>query len=239
MSVNSIGNKMPEDVRRRIVDCINIALTDDLRRYMAEFHPATTNGVPHNIGDWINTNLRNYLEGNRIRIQDFTRYSWKGKIIIDEDNKVSYTIMRSKRIKQLRREKREKPHYLQTVVAVLNAEFKAEFKQMNLYGMEELSFEKDVLEKDYNSIFHGSITKDSGYVHYVIAYETERNEITDIRACLLDKDLDTVEELSLNDYIKPDFTKLVKNVGDEDDDHTVTEEPKINLISLKAKSKQH
>lgn len=236
MDENLIENKIPEDFRRRIVDCINIALNDDLPRYLKEFHPDTTNGIPHQIGDWINTNLKKYLVGNSIHVLEFKRYSWKGKVIIDEENKVTYTITRSKRIEQLRNEKRDKPHYLQSIVGVLNAEFIATFKQMTLEGIEIEKFEQDVLEKDCESIFNGSINKENDFVHYVIAYETEHNEIIDIKVCLLDKDFDIVDELSLNDYIKPDFAKLTSSSEGEPNPINETVLPNEGLISLKSKS---
>lgn len=208
MNKVSISEKVPEDFRRRLVDCINTALQEDLPRYLADYHPETTNGIPHQIGDWINTNIKKQLTSGNVDVMQFTRYSWKGKIIIDSENRITYSIMRGKRIRQLRRETREKPHYLQTIVSVLNEGFEADVKQMTLPDMGFVGFDEETLNNDYTKIFNGRIDKGEGFLHCVAAYETEHNEITDIRICFLDKDLDVIDEVSLNEYIKPDFAKL-------------------------------
>lgn len=208
MNKVSISEKIPDDFRRRLVDCINMALQNDLPRYLAEFHPETTNGIPHQIGDWINTNIKKHLTSGNVDIMQFTRYSWKGKIIIDNENKITYSIMRAKRLRQIRRETREKPHYLQTIVSILNEGFEAETKQTTLFDVGFIGFDEETLSKDYEAIFDGRIGKGEGYLHCVVAYETEHNEIVDIRICFLDKDLDVIDEVLLNEYIKPDFAKL-------------------------------
>jgi len=234
MNKVSISEKIPEDFRRRLVDCINIALQDDLPRYLAEFHPETTNGVPHQIGDWINTNIKQHLISDNVDVMQFTRHSWKGKIVIDSENKVTYSIMRAKRIRQIRRETRERPHYLQTIVSVLNEGFEADTKQMTLVDMGFIGFDEETLNKDYATIFNGRIDKGEGYLHCVVAYETEHNEITDIRICFLDKDLDVIDEVSLNEYIKPDFAKLTSV---EPSEPTIEEEEQpssAGLLSLRS-----
>jgi len=233
MNKISISEKIPEDFRRRLVDCINIALQDDLPRYLAEFHPETTNGMPHQIGDWINTNIKKHLVSGNVDVLQFTRHSWKGTIVIDSKNKVTYSIMRAKRLQQIRCETREYPHYLQTIVSILNEGYEADTKQMTLFDMEFMGFDEETLNKDYVKIFNGRIDKNEGYLHCVVAYETEHNEITDIRICFLDKYLDVIEEVSLNEYIKPDFSKLTSI--DYSESNTEEEQPSYaGLLSLRS-----
>jgi len=57
MSGFLISEKIPKNLSRYIVNSIDVALSDDCKRYMQEFRPDTTNGVPHCIHDWINSNL--------------------------------------------------------------------------------------------------------------------------------------------------------------------------------------
>jgi hypothetical protein len=232
-----VSNKIHEDLFRHVVDCINTALHDDLQRYLSEFRPDTTNGIPHQIGDWINTNIKNRLVSVSIRVIEFNRCGWKGKIIIDDDNKITYTIMRTKRISQIQREKREKPHYLQSIVSVFNDEFKADMKQLTFDGMEFVRFEQDILKKDCDNIFCGSINGTDSFIHCVIAYETQQNEISDIKVLLLDKDLVTVEEISLNEYIKPDYARLTNtDTTDVGLGGTFIEEDNAGLLAFKSKS---
>lgn len=236
----SIAEKIPEDFRRRMVDCINMALHDDLHKYLAEFHPETTNGIPHSIGDWINTNITNHLTNGNVQVISFKRNNWSGTILFDSQNKVTYSIMRAKRLRQIRRESREYPHYLQTIVSVLNEEFEAEIKQLD-WGL--ISFDEDILNNDFEKIFNGRIGKDEGYLHVVVAYETEHFEITDIRICFLDKDLDAIEEVSLNEHIRPDFANLTGDNPPDDNPPTLsngveTQLPSAALLSLRSSKKQ-
>lgn len=232
MSEFSITSKINEDFKRRLVDCINMALHDNLPRYLAEFHPETTNGVPHQINDWINTNITTHLTNGNIDTITFARHSWQGKIVVDTENYIAYSIMRGKRVRQLRHEKRERPHYLQTVIAVLNNKFTAGNKQITMFDMEKV-FDEEIINSDYDTIMQGRINSNEGYIHCVIAYETERNEIVDIRILFLDKDFDEIDQISLNDYVKPDFAKLTsvestEQISDED-----REAPNVDLLTLK------
>jgi hypothetical protein len=208
MESGSIKQKMPEDFKRRLVACINKALQDDLPHYLAEFHPDTKNGVPHLIGDWINTNIRSDLTGEHVDVMEFSRYSWKGKVIIDRANLMTYTIMREKRLFQIRKERRDRPHYLQTIVSILNNQFEAQVKQLVLFDVGEYRFDEETLDGDYDSIFNGCLGRDEGFTHCAIAYDTFRGELSDIKVLFLDKDLDVIEDISLNEYIKPDFAAL-------------------------------
>lgn len=203
-----IKQKVPDDFKRRLVACVNKALQDDLSQYLAEFQPDTKNAVPHLIGDWINKNIRNDLASGQVDIMEFTRYSWKGKVIIDRANRITYTIMRQKRFFQIRKEKRDRPHYLQTIVGVLNRSFTAPVKQMTFFGAGKYRFDKDMLDSDYDSIFCGCLDPSEGFTHCAIVYDTLRGELSDIKILFLDKDLDVIEELPLNEYIKPDFAAL-------------------------------
>jgi len=203
---------IPDNFRRRLVACIVKALQDDKYTYLSEFHPDTTNAVPYLYGDWINTNIRNDLKSEDMEIISFSRSGWAGRIIIDKKQKITYSIMREKRFLQIQEEPRERPHYLQTILSVQNKKFKAEGKQPDLFGEDFYSFDSKVINNDYNSIFNGSINRNDGFIHCTIVYNTTGGELTDIRILLLDRDLGVVEELSLNEYIKPDFAALTNTI---------------------------
>lgn len=226
-------NCISEDFQRRVVDCINMALQEDLPRYLYAFQPDTTNGLPHQIGDWINTNICKHLVGSNIEIIEFPRYSWKGKIIVDRENRVTYTIMREKRLRQLRREKRDNPHYLQTIVGILNANFIAPKKQINIFGEEYYPFDSEMIEKDYDSIFKGYVDKTDRYNHCAIIYETERGSLADINILFLDKYLDEVSRIPLNEFIKPDFSKLTAEGPGLQQEETSVDESSVGLLTIR------
>ncbi|MDR3601425.1 MAG: DUF5986 family protein [Desulfosporosinus sp.] len=233
MDTYKMFNSISEGFQRRVVDCINMALHDDLPRYLAEFQPDTTNGVPQSIGDWINTKIRKYLTGNNVEVIEFNRYSWRGKIIVDKENLITYTIMREKRLHQLRREEREKPHYLQTIVAILNSDFIAPQKQMSFLEMDFFQFDDKMLEQDYDSIFKGQVSKTDGFHHCAIIYETDGGSLSDINILFLDKDLDEVDRISLNEFINPDFSKLTAIQYELQQDDVSDETPSVGLLALR------
>lgn len=233
MNTDTKLNCISEDFLRRVVDCINMALQDDLPRYLAEFQPDTTNCVPHLIGDLINTKIRKHMVGKSTEVIEFQRWSWKGKIIVDREIRAIFTIMREKRLNQLRLENRDKPHYLQSIVGILNADFIASTKQMNMFGEDYGRFDPEMIEEDFESIFKGQIESTDGYNHYAIVYDTDHYELTDISILLLDADLDEVTRVSLNEYIKPDFSKLTSAQPGLDKEETSGVDTSAALLSVR------
>jgi hypothetical protein len=99
--------------------------------------------------------------------------------------------------------------------------------------MDMYPFEIEDLERDYETIVNGRISPEDGYVHYVIAYESQNSELIDIQLEFLDKDFNTITTASLNEHIKPDFARLtdVELVDEGFDDNIEAEEE--GLVSIK------
>lgn len=202
-----ISGKIPDNFSRYIVNCIDIALSEDCKRYMQEFHPDTTNGVPHCIHDWINGNLVKY-KPNDVKVFKFNRHSWKSNMIIDNSNKIAYTVMRQKGLLRIKKKKRTWPHYLQTFVTILNNEFQAKNKQIMIDGFNSDIFSYEILVDDFKNLCGENLKSTEGYRHCLIAFDTQNGQLSDVKAWILDKDLDIVDELSLNEFIKPDYSNL-------------------------------
>ena len=232
MEYNSIQPRIPNNLRSRVVACISKSLQDDVTRYLKEFQPDTKNALPHMIGDMINTNVQNDLTGEFVDIIPFKRYAWTGKIIIDRGNRITYSVLREKRLSQIRKTKRDRPHYLQSAVSVLNKNFKATVKQMSFFGEGTYTFDNETLEKDCATIFAGRIEKDD-FIHCAILYNTSRGELTDAKIVFLDKDLDEIEAISLNEFIKPDFAALTNTPTPTDDIGAPESKTSSRLISVR------
>ncbi|ACV63042.1 hypothetical protein Dtox_2225 [Desulfofarcimen acetoxidans DSM 771] len=209
-----ISDKIPENFCRYIVNCINVALKDDYKRYMQEFHPDTTNGVPKCVHDWINSNLVKYLPPE-YRMFKFNRYSWKSNMVVDDKNKIAYTIMRQTGLKRVKNKNKNRtsPHYLQTFVTILNAEFEARYKQLAFTEFYTEIYDQDTFLNDFNSLCGENLKAAQGYRHCLIAFHTQAGQLSDVKAWVLDKDLDVYDEMCLNDYIKPDYSKLTEVVS--------------------------
>ncbi|MEN6413443.1 MAG: DUF5986 family protein [Veillonellales bacterium] len=225
---------LQNDLLRRIVYAVNKAVEDDIPDYLKEQHHETNNAIPHLKGDYINDNLRNNVVKENIELIPFKRYGWSGRIIIDHVNHVTYTITTLNTLVGIPRKKeRRTPHYLQSILYAENSGCQAPVKQTCLdLGITQFSSEE--LEEDYNSITNGLISKEDDYRHYIIAYKSEGNEIVEIILKLLDRDFDAVDEVSLMEYIKPDYARLTDIEDFKDSSKTAEEPDHKGLVAVKA-----
>lgn len=195
-----------KNLMRRVVRAIEKAITDDVPQYLNDNYKETNNAVIHLRGDCINNNLRNLVAGGNIELIPFKRYSWQGRILVDRKEKITYTVTTQKTLNSIPRKQRNSPHFLQTMLGVENGNYEATVKQIGLVDF--YPFEEEDLKLDYYSIVQGLIDHTEGYCHYVIAYESNGNELTDVRLLFLDKEFDMIDTVSLNEYRSPDFARL-------------------------------
>lgn len=205
---------------RLIVNALAKAIGPDTRSYLTGNNMDTNNAIILLRGDFINTNLRDMVVAikNNLELKHFKRFVWTGSLLIDRKHNITITISskptlnRNKRVKE-----RKNPYYLQSLCHVLNGDLKAECKQMTLADMEGVVFDPpfadDVYEDDFDSIMDAAINQFKGYRHCVIEYETERLEIKSLSLLILDADLDVVSDISLMDFLQPDFGTLTAEVA--------------------------
>lgn len=223
-----------DELLRRIVYCIEKAIGDDLRQYLRENYRETNNAVMLLRGDNINTNLRTNIVKDDVDLVPFQRYGWSGRMVIDRKERITYSIMTEGTLSSVPKKKnRKNPHYLQSTLYVENKDCIAKERQMTLEDFGITIFDADVLERDFDKISQGMINKEEDYKHYIVAYKVENREIRDIKLKLLDKDFNIVDEVSLIQYIKPDFAQLtdvrLTEVTDED-----TKLDKKALVAIKS-----
>lgn len=218
---------------RKVVRVIEKSVGEDIHDYIKDNRKETNNALKFMPSDNINDNLRNMIVKDDIELIPFTRTAWDGRILVDRTNHITYTITTARTLSSIPRKKgRSVPHYLQSILYVENGECKAPVKQMNLADYGITMFYNQELEDDYNKIVNGHITPEENYRHYIIVYESERGEVTNVELQFLDKDFDVIECCSLNDYIKPDFAKLTAPVP-IDKQETNREHNVRSLISVK------
>ncbi|MEB6113919.1 DUF5986 family protein [Kurthia gibsonii] len=224
--------KMNKSLMRRIVRSVEKAIAEDVPQYLREHHKETNNAIIQLRGDYINDNLRNMVVGENIELVPFKRYSWHGRILVDRIEKISYTITTKQTLHAVPKKHRNKPHFLQSILYMENSGYEAPIKQLTL--MDIYPFEEEVLQNDFSSIVEGLIDPNEGYRHYVIVYDAVGSELIDIQLEFLDKDFDIIEAASLNEYIKPDFSRLTDvEPVDEDLNDEVVENAK-GLLKVKS-----
>jgi hypothetical protein len=223
---------------RKIVYAINKAVADDIPSKMQENRLETNNRYIFATGDYINENLRKHVVKDEVELIPFSRYAWEGRIIVDRANKVTYTISTYHALNAVIRKKRNKQHYLQSILYVENGDYEGTNKQMTIYDISpeyrENTFDVAELEEDYDNIMHGRISRTDGYKHYIIVYEKEHHEISNIEMLLLDKDFVVVDKISLMEYVNPDFASLTEDVY-ENIENTKEDEVEAKPLLLKLK----
>lgn len=238
-------NKILDEIFRCIVKAVATGVGGDIRLYKAENATVTENAVPFVRGDKINTNLRNEFRMSQlVSIKVFHRTAWKGILLIDDTNKMVITICTYGTLNRIIKTKnRRSPHYMQTILNILNAKEKPLFEQMTLdgLGMERSGqFGDDEYEEDFRKLMESDPLLYAGYQYWVIAYRFKNYEVTKIDAILMDKNFAlAADKESLMNYLKPDFSELTVELNEEEknvyrNNKEVSRKDGHLLVSLKA-----
>lgn len=201
-----------EQLMRRVVYAINKAITEDVPKELREHYLETNNRIRFSPGDYINDNLRHHVVKDEIALIPFKRFIYEGRLLVDYENRITYTIATFATLKDAPKKHGNKPYYLQSLLFAENGDCEGSPKQMTLADYAEFKglepFTDDEFYEDFESIMQGTISKTDGYRHYIIGYEVEKSAIKNIRLIFLDKDFAEIDSCSLKEYVKPDFVTL-------------------------------
>ena len=232
-SMTVIDFPSEEMVIRRLVRSIQKAIEEDIPEFCRENCMETMNSVRYIRGDKINENIRNLVVSDDIMLISFRRYSWDGRMLIDQKNRISYTVTTKQNLAAIPKKKDRKcPHFLQSILAVENGDLQGQYVQQTFFPMEQ--FEEDVLEEDYMKIVAGILTPDSGYHHYVVAYEFERSNLLEVKLVLLDRGFNVVNEFDISNFIKPDFASLTAEQLDITENSNESPKSARSLIAIRS-----
>ena len=118
-----------ESLLRNVVWAISKGIGDDIREYLAENDNETNNALVQLRGDKINTNLRNFVTSDTVELKRFHRSAWQGRILIDRENKFTITICTKQTLDAISRKRNRRiPHYLMSILHVLNGDLEAPVK---------------------------------------------------------------------------------------------------------------
>lgn len=210
---------------KKIVAAIVKGTGPDIRDYMSENPDETHNAVKLVRGDKINTNLRNFVVSDTVELKTFKRYAWEGRLIIDREHKITVTICTKQTLEAIPKKKnRSCPHYLMSIVNIENQDVDPVYVQLS-FVPEVARFSQDEYQEDFKTIMEEEVNIGDGYRHLAIVYETSGTNVTYIAARLLDRDLGTGKEYSLEQFLKPDFGDLTAEANEtsnrKNDVHTL------------------
>ena len=236
-------NSLTDDqLLKLIVMCISKGI-GDVRNFFYLTNNVTNNSVSLLRADFINTNLRDLLVKDNVMLAllPFKRSGWTGIILIDRENKRTFSISTEHTLQQVISKKRQSPHYLQSILHVQNGDVAALNKQLYLFDdMPECQFSDDVFQRDYESIMGGEIQFVDGYRHFVIVYSTSHFEVVSIRMLELDSNFQVATEHRLENMLVPNFEDLTyveKNAPVIKDAHSLVSVKSSILARTEAQKK--
>ena len=194
------------EVIMNVIHAIEKAVSEDVPRQVTENRLETNNYLAFIRGDFINSNLRELTASGYGELLPFQRFGWRGRLLVDRLSRLTYSITTQANLNQIPRKHRQRPHFLQSLLAVENGDLEGCGRQLTLYDMDP--FEQDTYRADFDDIVNGFFESSEGYRHCVITYQAQRDEVTDINLVLLDSKFAVVEEYSLNEFRRPDFAQL-------------------------------
>ena len=207
----SIGNdcfEISDTLLQTIVRAIDQAVSQDVLTHVMSDQWDTCNHLAFIRGSYINKNLRRSITMEGCEIHPFSRCSWKGRILICHDSHITITITTQSTLDQIPKKNRKRPHYQQSLLHRLNGDLHGKCEQMSLYGVDP--FDDESYAIDFADIMSGAIDTIDGYRHCELVYRTNGRDLTDVKLLVLDPAFNPVEEVSLVDYIRPDFSHLTE-----------------------------
>lgn len=210
-----------DEVFSTITAAVSKGIGSDMRDFLEDNPDETHNGKNLIRGDKINSNLRKLVVSDAVELKPFKRYSWEGRILIDREHKITFTICTKRTLESIPKKKdRKSPHYLMSLTYVENAFVNSAYEQISFFP-DTTKFSDEELTEDYKSIMGDDVSMGDGYAHLAIVYESSGFDVTYIAARLLDENLGTVEEYSLNKFLKPDFGDLTAEFAEEKEKNDV------------------
>lgn len=218
-----------------IVRAIDKAVSEDVPNQRKALALETNNYIPFIRGDFINQNLRDFTNTKGAHLHGFSRFGWKGRLLLSSESKLTISITTQNNLNMIPRKKRKRPHFMQSILHCLNGDLHGQFEQTRMYDTDY--FEPEEYVTDFADIIDGVLSPEDGYRHCVIAYNAFGDELRDVKLVVLDPWFNVVTEVSLAEYMTPDFARLTDPVPAEEtarNQHNVATQ---RLVSLKPRIK--
>lgn len=228
---NEIISNNAKLVLINICKAIQKGVEEDMRTYLDNNKNVVNNALHFLRGDFIITNIRNTVISDTVEMKLFKRGYWTGCIILNRIDKHSYSICSKNTLDSIPKKVRNNPHFLQTLLNIENKSEVAVMRQMTFsdYGISiGTIFTDDEYENDFYKIMEEALSLKDDYRHWVIVYEADHNNLIGLSAMLLDGDFGVVKEISLMEFIQPDFGKLTSKAESDE-----LEKDAHSLVSIK------
>jgi len=199
--------------------CLADAVGDDIRADIKRNGYITGNGNHFRIWDFLNTNLCKRLNKQNVVAWPTKRGAWAMVPIFDGSTGILYSVMREARFAHLKKKlsKRFSAHYIDALAHTLNIDLHAKPAQKPLFIFDDppLRFSDISMQEILQSILRdlkipGEIVKR----HAIILFSSQNNELVSLRCCVVDRNLDVVDEKNWSDFITMHESVVVEEVSE-------------------------
>jgi len=219
-------DKISEEVIQKIYQCLFQAVGEDYQEAESHLGLETHISKPFMIWDLINRNLIRVFSDSNVLYSTKKRGMWEILLLYDKESKMLLSFMKDTRFKDIQKAKPgHQPQYIQALLT-LNADLQAEVKQQKLFDMGKTQDDISQLKTLLESLCMNFVEPVVGDVehHALVVFSSNYGQITTLRACILDPELDVVSEQNWLDVSKPIMTNEIDKASK---DNTKQPQPKL------------
>lgn len=226
-----------------LVSAIEGAVGDDIKEDVRKNHLVTQNSTPSRIWDFINRDIIELADNNGCLVSITKRGPWNMIVLYDTESQDVLTIMREERLSEISRtlNQRKSLHYLQAFTECFNSDLCAAGKQQSMF--EEVNVRNDVYEEAEKVVQKMTESINSAETlpierHVLVLFSSMNFQLTNIRAVMIDTDLDIVCEQSWNKYISASESIVADVVSPTNEDAAYNNPTRGLKLKAKATERQ-
>lgn len=217
-------------------ECIVDAILSGLEKsndYFTSNRTITKNGREGERWNYINEEVKNTLS-DKFEVSLCQRRIWGIILIYDKETRCLYSLMKDKRLRELREDiKSNGMHYATVLATYVNSHFQYEVQDQMTFIDESDSLYDEKLEESFNDItkyISGDINK-----YTMITFTNKNEELISISGRVVSPSLDNIYKEDWSDLIKPKYDVVINEILgdislDEDTDEDIEIPIKDNKI---------
>jgi len=200
-----------------VADSITRAVGDDIIEDIQAHHLVTGNGNATRTWDYINTNIYYGFKSSDVIANPTKRGPWELLPFFERATGNIYSAMREERFSTIKKQRpgRKNAHYLDALTNSLNGDLVANIGQARFLDFAPFEDEKihEIVEKIFSDLnIPGNIIKHHG----LILFSSQNFQLFSLRCCVINGDLEIVEEADWSNYIKAGDSVVTEKVNKDD-----------------------
>jgi hypothetical protein len=209
--------RVSSNVIQRVYECLFQAIGEDYQEAASYLNLETHISKPFLNWDLMYRNLIHEFSGSSVLYSTKKRGMWEVLLLFDTNSRMIFSFMRDTRLKSIQRNKTgQRPKYIRALLT-LNDDLQAKQKQQSVF-MDEDDQNKSALITLLNELCMNFTEPVIGKIqhHALIVFSISFSQITSLKALMLDKDLDIVDDQNWLNCVRPLLSNEISKVTDVD-----------------------